>query len=214
MRKRSWQYGAIGEKSTKFVVMKETEEDARQWKVLSSEYLIRRPWLTARKDVLQLPDGRINPEFYVLEYPSWVNVIAITADDRFVMVRQYRHGLGRMSTELCAGVVEAGEEPLDAAKRELAEETGYTGGRWSLQCVISGNPSTTNNLTYCYLAEGVSLTESQHLDPTESITVLTLSHDELIHLMMSDAMKQSLMLAPLWRYFYLKEKCLPTGRNK
>lgn len=181
-------------------------EEERQWKVLSSEYLIKRPWLTARKDVLQLPDGRINPEFYVLEYPSWVNVIAITEEGRFVMVRQYRHGLGRMSTELCAGVVEDGEEPEAAGRRELEEETGYTSGRWSLQCVISGNPSTTNNLTYCYLAEGVRQTTEQHLDPTESITVLTMSREELMELMMSDDMKQSLMLAPLWRYFYLSEK--------
>lgn len=178
-------------------------EDERQWSVLSSEYIICRPWLTARKDVLRLPDGRINPEFYVLEYPSWVNVIAVTADDRFVMVRQYRHGLGVMSTELCAGVVEDGEEPVDAARRELLEETGYTGGQWSLQCVISGNPSTTDNLTYCYLAVGVEPTGSQHLDPTESIEVLTMSRDELLDFMKSDQMKQSLMLAPLWRYFYL-----------
>ncbi len=182
------------------------KDEKKQWKILSSEYLIKRPWLTARKDMLQLPDGRINPEFYVLEYPSWVNVIAITDDDQFVMVRQYRHGLGIMSTELCAGVVEDGEDPEIAARRELAEETGYTGGEWSLQCVISGNPSTTNNLTYCFLAKGVKLTDEQHLDPTEYISVLTLSRDELMNLMMSDDMKQSLMLAPLWRYFYLSEQ--------
>lgn len=189
---------------------KQTDESS-QYKILSSEYLIRRPWLTARKDKLQLPDGRINPEFYVLEYPSWVNVIAVTDEGRFVMVRQYRHGLGIMSTELCAGVVEEGEEPEAAARRELAEETGYTGGRWTLQCVISGNPSTTNNLTYCYLAKGVKLTQEQHLDPTEAVEPLTLSRDDVMELMMSDEMKQSLMLAPLWRYFYLTGKNLPTA---
>ena len=70
------------------------------WKILSSEYLFKRPWLTARKDVVQLPDGRVNNEFYVLEYPDWVNVIAITKDDRMVMIRQYRHGLRRTSYEL------------------------------------------------------------------------------------------------------------------
>lgn len=183
-----------------------TEDTAEGYKVLSSEYIIRRPWLTARKDAIELPDGRVNPEYYVLEYPSWVNVIAINTEGRFVMVRQYRHGLGVMSTELCAGVVEEGEEPEAAARRELAEETGYTGGRWSLQCVISGNPSTTNNLTYCFLAEGVELTEGQHLDATEMVEPLTLSRSELLDLMMADGMKQSLMLAPLWRYFYLQQK--------
>lgn len=181
------------------------KDNEKKWEVISSEYIIRRPWLTARKDSLRLPDGRINPEFYVLEYPDWVNVIAIDKQGRHVMVRQYRHGLGEMSTELCAGVMEAGETPEQAARRELAEETGYTGGRWSLQCVISGNPSCTNNLTYCFLAEDVELTETQHLDPTESLTVMLMSPDELLDLMKADEMKQSLMLAPLWRYFYMRK---------
>lgn len=175
-------------------------------RVISSEYVFQRPWLTARKDSLQLANGRINPEFYVLEYPTWVNIIAVTREGRYVMVRQYRHGLGRIGLELCAGCVEDGEEPEDAARRELLEETGYTGGRWTLQAVISGNPSTTNNLSYCFLAEDVELTDTQHLDATEEIEVVTLSRDELFDLMMSDEMKQSLMLAPLWRYFYLTDK--------
>ena len=182
------------------------KQEKKKPKVIESEYLIRRPWLTARRDKLLLPDGRINPEFYVLEYPSWVNVIALTEDGKFVMVRQYRHGLGTISTELCAGVVEEGEIPIDAAKRELSEETGYTGGEWELQCVISGNPSTTNNLSYCFLAKGVKQTEQQHLDATEDIEVLVMTRDELLELMMADEMKQSLMLAPLWRYFYLQER--------
>lgn len=181
------------------------KDDEKKWEVISSEYIICRPWLTARKDSLRLPDGRINPEFYVLEYPDWVNVIAIDKQGRHVMVRQYRHGLGEMSTELCAGVMEEGETPEQAARRELAEETGYTGGRWSLQCVISGNPSCTNNLTYCFLAEDVELTGTQHLDPTESLTVMLMSPDELLELMKADEMKQSLMLAPLWRYFYMRK---------
>ncbi|MCM1347820.1 MAG: NUDIX hydrolase [Firmicutes bacterium] len=183
--------------------------DIKRPRVLESTYVFQRPWLTARRDKLLMPNGAINPEFYVLEYPAWVNVIAITDDDRFVMVSQYRHGLGVISTELCAGVVEDGEDPLDAAKRELLEETGYQGGEWQLQCVISGNPSTSNNLTYCYLARGVKPTGHTHLDTTEDIATLTLSRSELLDMMMRDEMKQALMLAPLWRYFFLTEKNSP-----
>ena len=173
----------------------------KKWRTLSSEYLIRRPWLTARRDKVELPDGRVNDEFYVLEYPSWVNVIAITADGRFVMVEQYRHGLGVVSTELCAGVVEDGEDPEEGARRELLEEAGYGGGKWELPSVISGNPSTTNNLTYCYLARGVERVSEQHLDATEDLAVRILSREEVLDLLLSDSIKQSLMAAPLWKYF-------------
>ena len=121
------------------------------------------------------------------------------------MVEQYRHGLGDIFIELCAGVVEEGETPLEGAKRELAEETGYQGGVWTQQMVISGNPSVTNNLTYCFFADGVELKGEQHLDPTEDIRVRLLTEDELYGMLMRDEMKQSLMAAPLWRYFALKK---------
>ena len=67
--------------------------DEKKWEILHSEYLIRRPWLTARRDHIRMPNGVENPEYYVLEYPDWVNVIAITSDGHFLMERQYRHGL-------------------------------------------------------------------------------------------------------------------------
>ena len=109
--------------------MENTINEDKKWKILSSEYLVRRPWLTARRDVAQLPDGRVNNEYYVLEYPDWVNIIAITKEGKMIMERQYRHALGNTCYELPCGVIEAGETPLEAAKRELLEETGYAGGR-------------------------------------------------------------------------------------
>ena len=72
----------------------------KKWKTIRSEYLFRRPWLTARLDQIELPDGRIIPEYYVLEYPDWVNVIAITRDGQFVMERQFRYAAQLDSIEL------------------------------------------------------------------------------------------------------------------
>lgn len=181
------------------------EKKIGKWKTLESKYLIRRPWLTARVDKVELPDGRINDEYYILEYPTWINVIARRKDGRFVMVEQYRHGLDDVFTEICAGVVEKGEDPLDAAKRELAEETGHTGGRWTHWMTLSANPSTTTNLTYCYLAEDVEETEGQHLDATEDIRVRLLTEDELYALLSSGGIVQALMAAPLWKYFALRK---------
>ena len=103
--------------------------DDRKWEIIESEYLIRRPWLTARRDRVKLPTGVEIPEYYILEYPDWVNVIAITKEGKFVLVRQYRHGIKETRYEICAGVCETGEEPLLSAQRELYEETGYGNGK-------------------------------------------------------------------------------------
>ena len=175
-----------------------------KWELVDSEYLFERPWLTVRRDTVRLPDGTVHPEYYVLEYPRWINVIAITGDGRFVLVRQYRHGLGIVDAELCAGVVEEGEDTLEAARRELLEETGFGGGEWELSMVISANPGSQNNLSYCYIARGVEKIADQHLDKTEDIEVVLMTEDEVYAMLRRDGLKQALMCAPLWKYFALK----------
>ena len=171
------------------------------WKTLSSEYLIKRPWLTARRDKVQLPDGRILDEYYVLEYPTWVNVIAITKEGDMVLVRQYRHALGRTNFELVAGVLEKGEDPLVAAQRELLEETGYSCGEWKELMQLSANSSTMTNLTHCFLAEGVEKTALQNLDASEDLEVYVFSQEEVKQKLQQGDFVQALMVAPLWKYF-------------
>ena len=180
--------------------------DDRKWEILSSEYLIRRPWLTARRDHVKLPTGVENKEYYILEYPDWVNIIAITKEGEFVMIRQYRHGLGETRYELSAGVCEKGEDPMESARRELYEETGYGGGEWQLWMTVSPNPSTSTNLTYSFLATNVERISTQHLEATEDITVHLLSEAEVRALLENDEIRQALMAAPLWKYFASKGK--------
>ena len=183
----------------------------RPWKTLETKYLFRKPWLTARVDKLELPDGRIMPEYYVLEYPDWVNIIAITKDEKFVMERQYRHAAEITAYELPCGVIEKGESPLEAAKRELAEETGYGGGEWRELMQISPNPGAMTNMTHCFVATGVEKVSEQHFDEHECLTVHLLERDEVRQLMGENRMFQSLMLAPLWRYFSEQDRNPPTG---
>ena len=181
--------------------MESTITEEKKWTVLSSEYIIRRPWLTARRDVAQLPDGRINQEYYVLEYPDWVNIIAITAEGDFVLERQYRHGLGHTCFELPCGVIEEGETPLEAAKRELLEETGYAGGEWQEWMTLSPNPATSTNLAHSFLAVGVTKVSGQHLDATEDIDVYLKPASYVRQLLEENQILQALMAAPLWKYF-------------
>ena len=152
----------------------------RNWKVLKSEYLSSQPWFTVRREEVELPNGNRIPEYYIFEYPEWINVIAITKEQKFVFVSQYRHGLGITAYELCAGVCEKEDaSPLVSAQRELLEETGYGNGRWELLTVICGNPGSTNNLTYCFIARDVEPVGERHLDATEDIEVCLLSRDEV-----------------------------------
>ena len=184
--------------------MENTINEDRKWEVISTEYLIRRPWLTARRDVARLPDGRINQEYYVLEYPDWVNIIAITEDGMVVLERQYRHGLGKTCYELPCGVIEEGETPLEAARRELLEETGYAGGEWKQLMTLSPNPATSNNLAHSFLATGVKKVAGQSLDATEDIEVYLKTPDYVRQLLENNQILQALMAAPMMKYFFGK----------
>ena len=176
-----------------------------KWKILESTYISRRPWMTARLDKVQLPDGRINPEYWVLEFPDWVNVIAITKDGKMVMVRQYRHALGITEYELCAGVMEEGETPLEAAKRELMEETGFGGGEWTEYMTICANPSNHTNLARTFLATGVERLAEQHLDDTEELTCHLLSQEEVFGMLQGGEILQALMADHLSKYYFEKQ---------
>ena len=119
------------------------EKMIKSWKVMSSRYLAEKPWFTVREERVQLPNGNEIPNYYVFEYPDWVNVIAVTRDGKYVFERQYRHAVGLVSYELCAGVCEPDDaSPLESARRELLEETGYGNGEWEELMILSPNPGT------------------------------------------------------------------------
>lgn len=180
------------------------EKKKEAWQVISSRYLFRRPWLTVRCDDMLLPNGNRIPEYYILEYPDWVNTIAITKEGKFVFVRQFRPGIGRTMYELCAGVCEKEDpSPLVSAQRELLEETGYGNGQWQEFMVVSANPSTHTNLTHCFLATDVEPVAPQDLEDTEDLTVHLLTLDEVKRLLQNNEILQALHAAPLWKYVAL-----------
>lgn len=176
-------------------------KEIKKWEILGTEYLIRRPWLTARRDHVRLPSGVENKEYYILEYPEWVNVIAITKDGKFLMERQYRHGIQDVRFEICAGVCEAGEDPMIAAKRELLEETGYAGGEWRHFMSVCANAGSMTNWSHTFIAEGVEPVDIQNLEDTEDITIHLMTKQEVYDLLKGGHFAQALMVAPLWRYF-------------
>jgi 8-oxo-dGTP pyrophosphatase MutT (NUDIX family) len=182
------------------------DDDPGAWRVLTSEYLSREPWYTVRVDRVQLPNGTIIPKYWISEYPPWVNVVAVTADDRVVLIRQYRHGSAAVHFEIPAGTTDPADTALEsAARRELLEETGYSGGTWSLLMTLSANPALQDNLTYTYLAEGV-MPGAASPDDSEDLRVHLVPIAEIEALIDGGGFLQALHVAPLMRFLLQRRR--------
>jgi ADP-ribose pyrophosphatase len=133
--------------------------------------------------------------FSLIEATDWVNIIAITNDERVVLIRQYRPGVDRVCLEIPGGMVDPGEDAQTAAARELAEETGYTAGRWDKLGAIAPNPAIQNNLLHTYLATGAAQTQEPHFDGSELIEIDTASLDECYAMVRDGRIEHALVVA-------------------
>ena len=127
----------------------------KPWRTLSSEPLVHDRWINLRADRCVTPGGREIAPFYVLDYPDWVHVAALTDADELVLVEQYRHGAGVACLELPGGMMDATDaDPVAAARRELAEETGFAADQWRAVTSLYPNPATQTNRIHAVLATG------------------------------------------------------------
>jgi len=146
--------------------------DLRRWKVLDRQLLLSAPpWLTVYREQVELPTHRILDDFYRVVLPDFAAVVAVTPAGEIVMVRGYKHGLGRVALSVPAGLMHPGEPPLDAARRELLEETGYEAAEWKNlgTFVVDGNRQC--GTMHVFLARNARPVQSPQQDETEVLQV-------------------------------------------
>lgn len=140
----------------------------------------------------------------VLETPDWVNVVALTREDRVVCVRQFRFGTAAVELEIPAGIVDPGETPEQAAKRELSEETGYSAAQWRPLGSVAANPAYQDNFCHHWLATGAALTGSPSLDAGEDIGVELVPVGAVPRLVAEGEIRHSLVVSALARVLDLR----------
>lgn len=145
---------------------------ARQWNKISSRLLSDHYVFQVREDVIQLPHNGRSATFYVLESADWVNVIPLTPAGEVVLIRQYRPGTEEVMLEIPGGMIDPEDnDPLDAAVRELREETGYAAEDMIYLGEVTPNPALFNNRCLTYLARNAYPAGAPQLDGNEDITV-------------------------------------------
>lgn len=154
--------------------------DTGRWERLSSEKLMETPYFALRSDSLRLPDGAVKDPYYVIERPDAAIVFPLTETDEVVLVRQYRAAIDRIELGLPAGLVEEGEEPEKAARRELLEETGYSGGAWEPLGAVASSPSLKDNWAHLYLVRGVERSTPPQPDEYERVEVVLVPVGEIL----------------------------------
>ncbi len=148
------------------------ETEPPPWTTTHSEILVEDRWIRLRADRLRTQSGAEIAPWYVLDYPDWCAVVALTEDHRLVLVRQWRHGAQSWSLELPGGVIDREDaDPVAAAQRELLEETGHGGGTWRYLYASHANPAIQTNRLHIILATGIRPVAPATPEPAELIQV-------------------------------------------
>ncbi len=153
------------------------------YKVISSHALFDHPWVQIVQDVLEVHGQQVN-YFYLASPVEAVATVGLTSDNQIILTRQYRHPIGRVIYDLPAGRLNPGEDPLEGAKREFEEETGYYPGHIERLGYYNQFPGTLRAATNLFFAKDLQPTR-QNLDPGEFLEVVFMPIAQVLDLILS-----------------------------
>lgn len=181
------------------------ENKEKTWELIRSERGPDMFIFQARYDWVRNPRNKKSMRAVILETPDFVNVVAVTPEKKIVVVRQYRFGVERITTEIPSGLMNKDETPEDAVMRELREETGYTSTQWKYLGWVEPNPAYHDNVCHQWLALEAVKTYEPELDEGEEIRVAELSLEELRNEIGQGRMRNALTLLSLAQVFDLRD---------
>jgi len=177
---------------------------AQVWRRHGSQPIGHFKVFSLRRDEMESPRTGRRHDFYVLEAGPWVNVVPITGDGEIVLIEQYRHGIEAVTLEIPGGMVDATESPLEAAERELLEETGYRAEVLSPLGVSHPNPAILNNSLHTYLAVGARRVAEPRPEAGEDISVVTVPVADIPTLVRAGKITHALVLVAFYRLSLLE----------
>jgi ADP-ribose pyrophosphatase len=155
-------------------------ENMKPWKTKTRHTILeQRPWLVVENHVVELPDGRLIPDWPWIITPDYVNVVAVTEDERFLCFRQVKYGIEGTTLGIVGGFVEEGEDPFEAARRELREETGYESTDWIPLGSYRVDPNRGVAMGHLYLARQARYVTPRNADDLEEQELILLPRAEL-----------------------------------
>ena len=158
----------------------------KPWQVIRSKVLLdRQPWLRLIEQDVRLSNSHVIEGYLLAQSRDYAMTFALTDQGRVPLVQQYKHGLGKLSYDLPAGYLDAGEEPLACAQRELREETGYVADDWQHLSSVVLDSNRGNTRAHLFLARGARQVAVPHLDDTEDLATRFLAPDEILAMIRS-----------------------------
>ena len=171
------------------------------WPTVRSEALADYRIFTIRRDWKISPRTGREHDFYVVDAPGWVNVIALTAREEIVLIEQYRQGTNTVELEIPGGVMDVADpSPVEGGVRELREETGYEGENPRIINQICPNPAWMSNTCYTVLVENCELRHPLELDHAEDVATRLTPLSELPGLVASKRIRHALVVVALYQF--------------
>lgn len=165
------------------------------WKIDKKETVFNCPWFRVEKESISIPEKRIKTDYFLTYSPDVVTIICLDPEDKILILREYKHGYGKNTYTFPSGIIEKGETPLRAAKRELLEETGYSTDDLTLIAKTFPNPTSGKFCKYTFLARGVIKKSTQKLDQTETIKVFKKELHDVLKMIEKNILKSDLNIA-------------------